>query len=496
MMIRKKLLPILSTLAVSAAIGAFSFSGCAWFDKPDLKDGEKQEEELGDPELPPDSGEIRIKTVIQGYEWGPAIPKLIVRFSDDVSEISAETFSVSHRSGAITAQAQQRNVVNAYNCDWKGNPTDNASSYIAIEMSVKYNEASPFTYDNNMGRNDWTNVLIYSLTVNKGQSVIVGDKEYEGGDVLSYSIGAKDRWIPQTENWKKEQVRYTDEGKDITLTRASWAPKGADKDKGKNPLIIWLHGAGEGGTDIDIALLGNEVTALTVENETNVQYYFQDSGCAGAYVLAVQTPTMWMDLDGTGKYNNMGSGKQESYYTEALWQAITTYVESNPDIDTDRIYLGGCSNGGYMTMNMMFEHGDYFAAYYPICQAYANARISDSMLSQIKDYKIWFVLSADDTTVSPAQHTLPLFNRLIQAGAADAHLTLFDHVRGIDDPTPAASWGTPANCYMGHWSWICLFNDAVGKKFDNKKVTGVNYLTAANCKTDGNLWEWLADQSK
>ena len=34
---------------------------------------------------------------------------------------------------------------------------------------------------------------------------------------------------------------------------------------------------------------------------------------------------------------------------------------------------------GYMTMNMMFEHGGYFAAFYPICEAYLNDCVSDEM---------------------------------------------------------------------------------------------------------------------
>ena len=222
---------------------------------------------------------------------------------------------------------------------------------------------------------------------------------------------------------------------------------------------------------------------------------------------------MWMD-DGTGNYNSTVTGeKQESYYTEALYGAITDYVENNPDIDTDRIYLGGCSNGGYMTMNMMFEYGDYFAAYYPICEAYMNGNISDEMIEQVKDYDIWFVHSEDDTTVDPLATSIPTYYRLINAGAQNVNMTMFDHVRGTDDPEPAYSWGATEGCYMGHWVWIYAFNNQVTKRFDNAKVaedyvnvtidetsgkvtsTG-NYVTAANSTTEENMWQWLAGKSK
>ena len=29
------------------------------------------------------------------------------------------------------------------------------------------------------------------------------------------------------------------------------------------------------------------------------------------------------------------------------------FLKKHPEIDRDRIYVGGCSAGGYMTMNMM-----------------------------------------------------------------------------------------------------------------------------------------------
>ena len=57
---------------------------------------------------------------------------------------------------------------------------------------------------------------------------------------------------------------------------------------------------GEGGTDPDIALLGNDVTAL---GEEEIQSHFIKGKQKGAYVLAAQTPTYWMN-SGTGSINN------------------------------------------------------------------------------------------------------------------------------------------------------------------------------------------------
>ena len=74
---------------------------------------------------------------------------------------------------------------------------------------------------------------------------------------------------------------------------------------------------------------------------------------------------MWMD-GGNGVYQN---GDLGSIYTESLMEFIKDYVANNPDVDPNRIIIGGCSNGGYMTMEMILTYPDYFAAAFPICEA-------------------------------------------------------------------------------------------------------------------------------
>lgn len=469
---------VLAVCTAAALACSFAFTAC----------GDKVEENRDPVKLNADKTSI----VVTGQEWGPVVNAVVVKFKDKVSGVSKDTFTVS-------TAGKKRTVTDAYLCDATGKKVTGESEYVAIEMKSPNvtawgADASPFAYDQTKQVNNWAEKYTVKLTVAENQKFKVGTFEHKAKDNFSYDVtSAEDRLVPQTATWKKDVYNYKGEGKDINLSRASWTPEGAAADGVKNPLIIWLHGGGEGGTDIDIALLGNEVTGLTSDNQTNVQHYFKTGNSAGAYVLAVQSPTMWMDANGDGKYGNSQAGstptgeKQTSYYTEALWGAITSYVESNPDIDTDRIYVGGCSNGGYMTMNLAFEHGDYFAAYYPVCQGYMSGNISDDMVQSIKDYNMWFLLSAEDNTLKPSTYTLPLYARLIAAGADKVHLTYKENVTGAD---------AAGNKYDGHWSWIYAFNDDVKKEFDNSKVTGEDYLTPANCNKDGNMWQWISEQTK
>lgn len=87
----------------------------------------------------------------------------------------------------------------------------------------------------------------------------------------------------------------------------------------KLPLIIWLHGAGEGGNDPLVAYTGNRVTALS---SPKVQ---RELGGA-AWVLVPQCPTVWMD---DGK-EQLGRSNQ-SIYSKPLKACIDQFIAEHVD---------------------------------------------------------------------------------------------------------------------------------------------------------------------
>ncbi len=104
-----------------------------------------------------------------------------------------------------------------------------------------------------------------------------------------------------------------------------------------------------------------------------------------------------------------------------------------------------------MTMHMLLRNPGFFAAAYPTCQAYADANISDVQIQQLAKENIWFIQSADDTTVNPKEYAIPTFQRLMKAGAPNVWFSLFETVIGSD----------MGNKLMGHFSWAYVFNDEV-----------------------------------
>lgn len=239
------------------------------------------------------------------------------------------------------------------------------------------------------------------------------------------------------------------------------------------PLIIWLHGAGEGGHEPAIAATGNKVVNLI---SPEIQDYF-----GGAFLLAPQSPTYWMD-DGNGEISLSGN----SVYVDALDALITDFVDSHPAVDRDRIYLGGCSNGGFMTMKMILHTPGRFAAAFPICEALLDAAISDEEIRSIAHLPIWFTQAKTDTLVIPDNFAIPTWKRLVAAGNTNAHLTLWDKVTDSTGLYQAED-GSPFE-YMGHWSWIPMLNNECRLDFDGTPVT-----------IDGKpvtILEWLAAQQK
>ena len=79
----------------------------------------------------------------------------------------------------------------------------------------------------------------------------------------------------------------------------------------------------------------------------------------GAYVVAPQSTSYWIE-DGPR-------------FAPLIREIIGDLVRRYP-IDRERIYVAGCSNGGYMTMEMTSVYRDLFAAAVPICGVVAVPR--------------------------------------------------------------------------------------------------------------------------
>lgn len=448
---------------------------------------------------------VKVSLVVGAYDGGPAVQKAILNFGEQTiseSNLTSASFSVT-LGGKLGGSTDKIYLCNANGDKLEANVT--TSTYVAIEYIPTFNQYgidggySVFNYNQDTGVNSWKDFSTVSLAFSG--TLNIGGTEYTK---MGTNVSLGEKIIPTIDGIWDVTGSYT-KG-DITLKYASYGTNAMKNDNVKNALIIWLHGQGEGGTDPTVTLLGNKVTALS---DAGIQKYFTvDGGAQGAYVLAPQSPTMWMDYD--GNFNRVDATHKDSYYAEALWELIQKFVTENPDIDTNRIYIGGCSNGGFMTMQMIEKHADYFAAAFPIATPYTS---TPELIEAIKDLPIWFTHAKNDTTVSigdwkagegwwaPAtfvgyadMNTNAIYIDLLEAGATNVYYSLFENVNnGVD--------------YSGHYSWIWVFNDEVKYVQATQGADGAGFAlgdldekstatVTVGEDSEASLWTWLAAQEK
>ena len=395
--------------------------------------------------------------VVEGYDWGPAVNKVVLHLDEKSKSVDFKDFTVAveRSSDCSTIPDNQkngsRNVVFAYISDEKGNRVAEGSN-LTLVLSVAPNNpiGSPIQYSQS-GKcrgNQWIN---YQVNITNTKTNQVWSKE-------------KSRIRPILDEFDLSGKYEYEIGK--MMSYGYFKPKNANP---KAPLIIWLHGGGEGGTDPSIAIIGNKVINYASDE---IQAYF-----GGAYVLVPQCPGAWMhDKDGK---TQPGSG--EDVYNVGLLAMIKDFVAKHPDIDTKRIYLGGCSNGGYMSLKLLIKDPNYFAAAYISALAYQSEFITDAQMNSIKNVPIWFVHSRDDGTTKPEVTVVPVYERLKKAGAKKLHFSYYDHVTDL-----SGTFGGKDYYYTGHWSWIYSHANTAKLDFDGKPVM-MNGRPVT-------IMEWLAGQ--
>ena len=215
------------------------------------------------PELVNGVKDVTYTTVTESFDWGPAITKVVVDFGGklDAESVTADMFSVSSvrtfkdfdfATFSLKEEASdheaEREIVAAYVSDAEGNETEKGT-FVTLEMKVgpTLSEGSPYNYEFASG----FNVLVdtsYKISMN-------GSIAYKGGTPVTIeTTGAAESAgnINLIADDFVNDVKFT--YGDITLGYASFKPEAAKA--GSTPLIIWLHGAGEGGTNTLINIMG------------------------------------------------------------------------------------------------------------------------------------------------------------------------------------------------------------------------------------------------
>jgi len=185
------------------------------------------------------------------------------------------------------------------------------------------------------------------------------------------------------------------------------------------PMVIFLHGSGERGSDNQAQLKWGVQNFATTE-------------VMKKYRPVVIAPQMrngerWDNFND----DDLGLNSDPSRPMQLLKELIDHMVETFP-IDQNRIYITGLSMGGFGTYDAIMRYPELFAAAVPVCGAG-----DPSKAERISHVPIWIFHGALDDVV-PVSLAHNMLEALIDAGAKPGYTQY-----------PEA----------GHFSWVAAYSD-------------------------------------
>jgi len=188
-------------------------------------------------------------------------------------------------------------------------------------------------------------------------------------------------------------------------------PDGYAADPAKKwPLVVFLHGAGE---------RGNNLEKLKVHGPPKL---IAGGKKFEAIIASPQVPSNEV-------WNPYGV------------KALVDELVKNQRVDMSRIYLTGISMGGFGTWDTIFLYPDLFAAAIPVC---GGAGVKFVQADKLKTLPIWIFHGGKDPIVEPSW-SQKMFNVLTKLGAP-VKLTIYP---GVQHDSWTQTYDDPAV-----WEWL------------------------------------------
>jgi predicted peptidase len=216
-------------------------------------------------------------------------------------------------------------------------------------------------------------------------------------------VGSKDMNHGNTITGQHPQAFQRVVTKTVGCKYLLFLPERYDTDAYRWPLILFLHGAGERGANLDLV----KVHGLPRLLDTRHDFPF--------IVVSPQCP-------------------QDGWWSNDVLNALLEETVSRYEVDEDRIYVTGLSMGGYGTWSLAIEYPHRFAAIAPICGGGIPA-----LACRVKDLPVWVFHGAEDDVV-PLTESERMVNSLKEC-RGNVKFTVYPDA-GHDSWTP--TYGNPA----------------------------------------------------
>ena len=203
-----------------------------------------------------------------------------------------------------------------------------------------------------------------------------------------------------------------------------FSPKGLNK----KPLVVFLHGRGDRGTDNgskiydEAGFITNENSLLKPEMQEKYPCYILVPQCSDK--TENEEWAKWIGnspetpFKGLGKDGSYTLNKKPSESGEAALELIEQTIKNN-NIDASRVYLIGISMGGFGTWEFTARQPNLFAAAVPM------AGYSDpSQIENIKHIPYW-IFHGDTDQWNPVEGSRTMYN-LLSEKKADVKYTEYE----------------------------------------------------------------------
>jgi len=170
----------------------------------------------------------------------------------------------------------------------------------------------------------------------------------------------------------------------------------------KFPVILFLHGAGERGTDNEKQLV--HIAPLLSSEEVQKKN--------PSILIFPQCPEedYWASVN---RDNGIWTVQSSENPTPAMAKVINLLEEilQDPHVDRSRIYLSGLSMGGFGTFDLLSRKPDVFAAAVPICGGADTSKVAN-----YTHVPVWNFHGALDPVV-PVELSQQFISKFIETGA-------------------------------------------------------------------------------
>jgi predicted peptidase len=190
------------------------------------------------------------------------------------------------------------------------------------------------------------------------------------------------------------QTFETSVARNVSLQYLLYLPADYDAKGGKVfPLMLFLHGAGERGTNLQkVAVHG---PPKLIKQGTNFPFV----------VVSPQCPT------------------NQRWHDDALL-ALLDSVCAKYKVDTNRLYVTGLSMGGFGSWSLAAKYPDRFAAAAPVCEVIDVLLASKRNQGAIRSLGVWAFHGAKDPVV-PLAESQRMVDAFKRAGCQDVQLTVY-----------------------------------------------------------------------